>query len=165
MNRRLYFLFPERLHAERIADELTRLVMDSHQIQVIVRNPGAALHSNDRLRLRLRLTGHRLERLVWNGNLALFFLALLWIPIFATVGWFAAVWVMLVLMLVSFVFGGHASRLPGVQLDDFAEALNHGEALLVVDVSRRRFAEIEHAIQRAHPEAAWTLGGSHARAV
>lgn len=44
-----------------------------------------------------------------------------------------------------------------VHLNEFREALQHGEILLMVDVPVRRVAEIEDLVYHRHPEV--TVGG------
>ena len=48
-------------------------------------------------------------------------------------------------------------RIPNVHLDEFRDALAHGEILLMVDVAQQRVADIEDCVHHNHPET--TIGG------
>lgn len=48
--------------------------------------------------------------------------------------------------------------MPTTHLDEFHEALRHGELLLMVDVSRDCVEDVEELMRRRHPEA--VNGGS-----
>jgi hypothetical protein len=48
--------------------------------------------------------------------------------------------------------------LPTIHLDEFHEAIRHGELLLMVDVSRDCVEDVEELMRRRHPEA--VTGGS-----
>jgi pheromone shutdown protein TraB len=48
--------------------------------------------------------------------------------------------------------------MPMVHLDEFHDALRHGELLLMVDVSRDCVEDVEELMRRRHPEA--VTGGS-----
>jgi hypothetical protein len=57
-------------------------------------------------------------------------------------------------MIASFTIGAlFALRMPTVHLDEFHEALRHGELLLMVDVSRDCVEDIEELMRHRHPEA------------
>ena len=67
--------------------------------------------------------------------------------------------VVVAVMIASLVGGAlFALRLPATHLDEFREALHHGELLLMVDVSRDCVEDVEELIRRRHPEA--VAGGS-----
>ncbi len=73
----------------------------------------------------------------------------------------AAVWMLLALlvMLASLAGGAwYAMSMPQTHLDEFRQALHHGEILLMVDVSRDCVEEIQVLMERRHPEA--TIGGN-----
>ena len=163
--RRLYFLFPDPEHARSVSKELTRVGVDERQIHAVARDdvdlsalPAATV------RQRQDAAG-RIEAVAWNSNLALFaaaavallaslFLQSLWLAIGA-----------LVVMSATFLGGAwFALRVPDVHLDEFREAIRHGEIVLMVDVPAKRVAEIENLVHRRHPEAnvggvGWSIEG------
>jgi len=49
-------------------------------------------------------------------------------------------------------------QLPDTHLSEFADALKHGEILLMVDAVSEQANELEHCVQDHHPEA--VAGGS-----
>jgi len=102
--------------------------------------------------------GSRLERQAWNGNLVLFFLAT--VGLLASLAWSSLVGAALSVALMLLTLAGgtlFALRVPDTHLDEFRGVLSHGEVLLMVDVPKRRVAEIEELLYRRHPEA--TPGG------
>ena len=68
----------------------------------------------------------------------------------------AGLWLLLPLgiMIASFVLGVRFTSVPNVHLDAFRDSLRHGEILLMVDTPQDRVNEVEHGVQRHHPEAA-----------
>lgn len=163
--RRLYFLFPDAEHARGVSRELTQAGVDEQQIHAVARDdvdlsalPAATV------RQRQDAAG-RIESVAWNSNLALFaaaavallaslFLQSLWLAIGA-----------LAVMAATFLGGAwFALRVPDVHLDEFREAMRHGEIVLMVDVPAKRVAEIENLVHRRHPEAnvggvGWSIEG------
>jgi hypothetical protein len=57
-----------------------------------------------------------------------------------------------------FLLGASFTHLPNTHLSEFADALKHGEILLMVDASSEQANEVEHCVQDHHPEA--VAGGS-----
>ena len=164
MLRRLYFLFPDPSKATVVIDELGRHGVSPRRMHVLSRSTGdlgdlppVGVHQGrDRAR--------QLETLLWDGNLALFFLALALLLVALYVDWPLVAVVMAAAMAVTFLLGLRATWLPDVHLDEFRDALAHGEVLLMVDVPKTRVAEIEDHVHRHHPEAAvggvgWSLEG------
>lgn len=154
MKRRLYFLFPDLSHATIAFTDLKGIGVDPSLIHAIVR-PGSDLTGLPPATERQRddLLG-RLERIFWNGNLALFALAmggyLLAVALNSTAGMIVAG-----LVMVASVAGGtwYAITAPHVHIDEFHAALEHGEILLMVDVSRDCVSDVEELMYRRHPEA------------
>ena len=163
--RRLYFLFPDAVHARRVTRELNQAGVDEQHIHAVARE-GADLSALPAATVRQRQdAAGRIEAVAWNSNLALFaaaavallaalFLQSLWLAIGA-----------LVLMSATFLGGAwFALRVPDVHLDEFREAIAHGEIVLMVDVPPKRVAEIEDLVHRRHPEAnvggvGWSIEG------
>ena len=63
----------------------------------------------------------------------------------------------IVIMAANFLIGARFAHLPNTHLDEFRDALAHGETLLMVDVVEDRVAELEKRVHQHHPEA--TVGG------
>lgn len=162
MTRRLYFLFPDQAHAQRVVDELVQAGVPETRMHALAR-PGIALDGLPGATRRQREdAGGRLERRLWEGNLGLFALALL--ALLASLGIGEGTWAVLCLavMAVSFLAGLLFTHLPNAHLDQFQAALGHGEILLLVDVPKSRVRHVEDLIQWHHPEAAvggvgWTI--------
>lgn len=164
MLRRLHFVVPDESHALQIMADLNAIGIGREHVHAI---PGKGVHL---MQLPLATerqqhdAGGRLERIVWNANLGLFWVAL--------VGLLAAVYFNLlagalaaVAVMVATFFGGawFAVRVPDVHLDEFRGMLSHGEILLMVDVPKAKVFEVEEAVERRHPEAVpggtgWTIG-------
>lgn len=158
MNRRLYFLLPDKDHALTVVDELIREGIHSERMHAL---------GNRRTRLdglptsTLRQTndaaGH-LEAFLWNANLVSFALALgILLVMLVTTGW--SLWLLApaALMVTNFLAGLWFTRLPNTHLGEFRDAMSHGEILLMVDVPEKQVAEIEEHVHHHHPEAA--VGG------
>ena len=139
MDRRLYFLLPDTDHA--LADSGTCL--------------GELPGASDR---QIHDTSRRVETVLWDGNLVVFGLALGVLVTLLVVGRLDA-WLLLPLgvMLASFKAGLRFTRLPNTHMDEFRDALAHGEILLMIDVPETRVADIGNRVHHHHPEA--TTGG------
>jgi len=158
MNRRLYFLFPTPLQVRSVVSELKGAGIDVEGIHAVARQ-GIRL---DGLPVatpqQRRDVARRLERWLWRANLAVFALALVLLLAFVAGGHPQWAWAPLLLMLATFVAGERFStQVPNTHLDEFVEGMAHDEVLLMVDVPKRRVAEIEAMVHRRHPEA--TVGG------
>ena len=157
MNRRLYFLIPDKSHTLSVVLELTSHGIDLDHIHTLankkvrLQGPPNAEHQN-------RDLGHRIEDLLWKGNLAMFCLALVSLLILPLIIGLTA-WLLLPvgIMLATFMGGLLFSRVPNTHLDEFRDALAHGEILLMADVPQKRVANIEDRVHHHHPEA--TVGG------
>ena len=163
MKRRLYFLLPDVVHTRSVVEELEEAGIQRQHIHVIAAQdidleglPAVPQdHGND--------PGARLESVFWNGNLTLFFLALLGLFVLALLQ-VSVLWLLIpvAVMLVSLISGVEfASHIPNVHLSEFADALHHQEILLMVDVPRGEVARIEEFIHRHHPEAVPSGVGWH----
>jgi hypothetical protein len=158
MYRRLYFLLPDKEHTHSVVDELTRegisiRNMHTHGTRGTALDglPAASpRQTND-------AAGH-LENFLWNANLISFVVAFgIFIILAITTG--RNLWLLapVVIMVANFLIGVRFARLPNTHLDEFRDALAHGEILLMVDVTEERVADIENLVHRHHPEA--TVGG------
>ena len=154
MNRRLYFLLPDRSHALSVVDELALSGLDTLHMHALADRrtrldglPGAT-------RRQYRDSANSLEKLLWNTNLISFACALSALIVLLIIlgpSW----WLIIPIstLAVNFVIGLHFSNLPNTHLGEFRDALAHGEILLLVDVPESRVAEVEHQLHRRHPEA------------
>jgi len=158
MNRRLYFLFPTPLQVRSVVSELKGAGIGVEGMHAVAR-PGIRLNGLPVASPQQRQDmARRLGRWLWRANLGVFALALVLLLGFVAGGHPQWVWVPLLMMLATFVAGERfATQVPNTHLDEFADALDHGEILLMVDVPKRRVAEIEAMVHRRHPEA--TVGG------
>ena len=165
MNRRLYFLFPDIQHVTNAVDALHRMSINPQDVHVYATSGVdlSSFHMADR-GVILEASG-KSERLVWNGNLLLFLAALIIFVLLLLLDRVLWAIVPLLVMVITVTAGAlFASKVPNVHLDQFSDALGHGEILVMVDVPKARVAEVEHKIHIHHPEAA--VGGvSWTRAV
>ena len=111
--------------------------------------------------------GARLEAIAWDGNLMLFFIALLALIVLALmqVSWY---WLLfpLAAMLATFLAGMEFTRrLPHVHLSEFTDAIHHREILLMVDVPMGQVARVEELVHRHPPEVVAGGVGWHADAL
>lgn len=165
MKRRLYFLFPNPLHARHAVDTLLDGAgVDARHIHAVARSDIRIERLPHPTRQQKSDLAARLESLLWSGNLVLFGLALLGLVaalVDGSFGWaLAALLVMAATFLGGFLF---TFRIPHVHLDEFRDALAHGEILLMVDVPIDRVKTVEDYIQRHYPEAvpggaSWNVG-------
>lgn len=163
MDRRLYFLAPDEVAAQDVVDELEATGIPRARIHALGREnvlPETLPPATDRQR---RDALHMVERLFWNGNLALFAIALM--GLLLALRWERPVFAVLcaAVMTGTFILGLLGTRLPDVRLREFADALRHGEILVFADVQKERVAEIEERVHRRYPEVAvggvsWSIG-------
>jgi hypothetical protein len=162
MLRRLFFLFPDEKHAQRVVHELVNNNIPKRRIHAITHG-GRFITLPKATERQKRDTTFRVEKLLWFANLLVFalaFLGLIMALISGEVFWSAAA---IFVMLASFIAGElFVVYVPDVHLSEFTDALSHGEILLMVDVPKKQVAEVEHYVHRRHPEACvggvgWTL--------
>ncbi len=159
MNRRLYFLLPDRQHALSVVDELVEEGIKTDHMHALGDRrtrldglPNASIRQKNN-------TASQLEKLLWNGNLASFALALSgFIALLLISG--SSWWLLLPLsvMAANFLAGLYFTGLPNTHLGEFRDALGHGEILLMVDVPENQVANVENQVHDHHPEA--TIGGA-----
>jgi hypothetical protein len=158
MNRRLYFLIPDRAHALSVVDELAREGVSTGNIHTLG-DRGTQLDGLPTASLRQTndAAGH-LEDFLWNANLLSFVVAL-GIFIILAVTTEPSLWLLApaAIMAANFLVGLRFARLPNTHLNEFRDALAHGEILLLVDLPEQRVAKIERLVHQHHPEAA--VGG------
>jgi len=160
MNRRLYFLFPDAAHARRAIERLPQETgVDADHIHAITRREAATDPLPRPTTAQRRDLAERIETAAWNSNLVLFALALMVLVAALLQG--SAAWAALALLVMGLTFLGGAwftNHVPHVHLDEFRDALGHGEVLLLVDVPRRHVPAVENYLHRRYPEA--VAGGS-----
>ena len=159
MKRRLYFLFTDTAATRAAVRDLGSIGVDRIYMHTVARDdidlgdlpPATERQRHDLLR--------RVERTLWDGNLAVFGLAFAGLIISLGYGNLTGMVLSGAIMIVTFVSGAlFALRTPTTHLDEFREALHHGEVLLMVDVSRDCMDDVEQYMRRLHPDA--VTGGS-----
>jgi hypothetical protein len=165
MNRRLYFIFADKLQALQAVADLTQAGVDQGHIHALARasvDLGTLPPATEPQRRDL---AWRLENAVWRGNLVLFALGLLALLAGIFTGSITVSLLAMAVMLATFISGAlFAYQVPDAHLDEFRGALAHGDIVLLVDVPRRRHGEIEELMRQLHPEAvpggsSWTIDG------
>lgn len=158
MQRRLYFLIPDRQHALAVVDELAAHGIDRKYMHALgdkrTRLDGLPTAS----KRQKNDDAEKVEKLLWNLNLASFALALaalIVLPILKGLTWWLAL--PAAIIAANFLIGLRFTTVPNTHLGEFRDALAHGEILLMVDVPESRVAEVETDIHHHHPEA--TVGG------
>jgi hypothetical protein len=158
MNRRLYFLLPDRAHALSVVNELAGSGLDLEQMHALAGEQVSLEGLPEASDAQRHDLARHLETFLWDSNLVVFGVALgALLTLGLSSGLTAWLLLPLAIMLASFLAGLRFTRLPNVHLDEFRDALSHGEILLMVDVPVARVADIENRVHRHHPEAA--VGG------
>jgi hypothetical protein len=155
MKRRLYFLLPDTAHARAVVDDLTASGIRYNAMHVVAKPDVDTADLPVATSRQLRDIGGRLETILWDGNLAMFFIAL---AVLAGLSLLQVHWAWLLVpaavMLVTFTAGVFfTARIPNVHLSEFTDAIHHGELLLMVDVPVRQVSYVESLVHRHHPEA------------
>lgn len=159
MQRRLYFLFPDEVHARHAVDTLLdEIGIDARHIHALTRNESGIARLPRPTARQRNNTAARTETWVWNGNLWLFTLALMLFVVALVSGVGILAVVTLAIMIATFVIGFlFTSHVPQAQLDQFHDAIAHGEVVIMLDVPRTRVKEVEDYMHHRHPEA--VVGG------
>lgn len=165
MWRRLYLTFPDTDHTRQLTDELEQEGIKREQMHAMNKQSGelSGLPPSNTGQQHDRVWFW--ERLYWNGNLALFGVALLGfvVALFSgATGWaiFTAA-----IMLFTFLSGNYfASEVPHAHLSEVQEPLQHGEVVLMIDLPAEQLARVEREVTHRHPEAGghmvgWTIPG------
>ena len=158
MDRRLYFLLPDRAHALLVVDELSASGVNPDHIHALG-DRRTRLDGLPTSTLRqAKDTASRLEKILWNANLISFALALcVFIALVFTVNWSWWLLAPVAIMMANFLAGLRFTSVPNTHLGEFQDALAHGEILLMVDVPETQVAKVEQQVHHQHPEAA--VGG------
>jgi len=162
MLRRLFFLFPDEGHAQRVVKQLVLRGISERHIHAI--SHGVELKTlPDATQRQKNDTAFRVEKFLWSANLLVFVFAL--VAFFIALFSIAFYWTLaaLAVMAACFYAGKYfVVHVPDVHLTEFTDALSHGEILLMVDVPGSRVAEIESFVHKRYPEAfvggvGWTV--------
>ena len=159
MKRRLYYLLPDAKHALQFNEDLELSQLAHEDIHAVVRE-GTHLNSVNDVHLQQETDqNYVIEWWAWRINLLVFSIAL--IALVIMLFWSPSYWLMLPLaiMVATFVAGFiFVLRMPNVHLDEFKEAVHHGEVLMMVDVPLYKVKQISQYIRQRHYEA--VNGGS-----
>ena len=159
MKRRVYFLIPDSGHTQAVVDDLEAFGINRGAMHVLAK-AGVDLDGLPVATGRQRTdAGARIETILWDGNLAIYLVALLALiaMAFLRLDWY---WLLLpaAIMVVSFVMGiVFTTQVPSVHLSEFRDAMQQGELLLMVDVPLWQVERVETLVHTQHPEA--TAGG------
>jgi hypothetical protein len=153
MLRRLFYLFPDEPHAQRVVDKLVDLGIAEQKIHAIAE--GVELKTLPEATERQKQdTAFRVEKFIWTANLALFAIALPVLAASLVAGEYYWAIAALLVMVATFIAGEQfAVHVPDVHLTEFSDALSHGEILLMVDVPFRRVVEIDDLVRHNYPDA------------
>ena len=155
MKRRLYFLLPDIAHTRTVVDAMAASGIRRRSMHVVAK-PDLDLAGLPAASSRQRRdTGSIIETVLWDGNLAVFFIALLTLVglYLLRVEW---TWLLIPAAVMLFTFVGglvFTSSVPSVRLSEFTDAIHHGELLLMVDVPVPQVSYVESLVHRHHPEA------------
>ncbi|MDH5765029.1 MAG: hypothetical protein OEZ38_03350 [Gammaproteobacteria bacterium] len=156
---RLYFLLPNERLAQNVIPDLLELGVRKNNIHAIIRHQPSAQSlpaSNKWQRMDI---SHLIEDFAWNCNFCIFFLALLSFAISLFFNMNSIAIASIIIMAFTFILGDlFATLIPRVHLDEFEDALKHGEVLLMVDTTRKQSTAIEEKILKHHSTA--IAGGS-----
>ena len=155
MDRRLYFLLPDRAHALLVVEELNNSGISSEHIHALG-DRRTRLDDLPTASLRQATdSASRLEKFLWNANLVSFALALcVFMALLLTLNWSGWLLAPIVIMVANFLAGLSFTSVPNTHLGEFQDALAHGEILLMVDVPETEVAKVEQQVHHQHPEAA-----------
>lgn len=157
MNRRLYFLAPDAEHARGIVKDLELTGISDKDIHAVSRSSTSLGDLPPATRAQKKDMGLYLERGLWNLNLAVFAISIALLATLLIKGLTGWAIIPLAIAISTFVVGLLFTRVPNAHLNEFRDALHHGEILLMIDSPRNRVSEIEDLVQRRHPGA--VVGG------
>lgn len=156
MNRRLYFLAPDVDQAQQLVNDLLVNHVPEKNVHVIAKE-GISLEQLPEADFRQKsnvvvaaMRGLAIGIII---GLIAGFLAWFFVP-----GWFSSPGLVAIIALAGACIGTWVSTMIGVSesnrdLRMFEGAIRHGHLLLLVDVPRRRIAEIRDLVRRHHPDA------------
>lgn len=155
MKRRLYFLLPDAEHARGVLGELQTAGIERKFMHAIAGRDADLEDLPVATKQQRADIAARTESYLWNGNLVIFFVALLALLVLAVLQ-VNGYWLLLPagIMLIAFIAGlEFVTHVPNVHLGEFRDALRHREILLMIDVPVTQVARVEELVHRHHPEA------------
>ena len=153
MKRRLYYLLPDTLHAEKLVEDLDNMAVSKQDVHAVVKGELSLNGIDDIHSTTENDQDYFVEWFLWRINLALFFVAL--VAFVAILVWSPGLLLILPLVIMIGTFASgliFVLRLPNVHLDEFRPALQHGEVLLMIDVPPSEVESMDHRVHRKHPE-------------
>lgn len=158
MNRRLYFVVSDPSHAARLVTELQQADVDPRHIHVLAHDRRALEGLPAATAEQWADRGRTVEHTLWNANLVLFGAGLVALAGLLVVRGVTA-WALLpgAVMAATLAAGTRFTHVPNTHLDEFRDALTHGELLVMADAPRTRIADIEDAVRHHQPGV--TVGG------
>ncbi|MDN0082819.1 DUF1269 domain-containing protein [Crenobacter sp. SG2305] len=162
MRKRIYYLIPELLSAQRIMNDLLLANIEEKHIHFLAKDglDLSTLHRANLLQESDIVHGAELGAVV--GGATGLFAGL--VGAFVVLSDTGLPWgsVVLATGVAGVLFGAWSSSMigssaPNTRLKPFRRAIERSQILLMVDVPRWRVVEIEKLLQRTHPEA--VLGG------
>jgi hypothetical protein len=158
MHRRIYWLLPDLTSAKRTMDDMLLARIPEHHMHFVAREDAdmTGLHAANILQTSDVVRAAQMGLVIGGAVGALLGVAAaVFFPIVGTEPqWGIAA----VLAVVGGAFGAWSSSMIGVstpssRLKRFEAAIEQGQILLMLDVSRFRVQEIEDRLQALHPEA------------
>jgi len=153
MYRRLFFLFPSRKQTHQAVLQLEALGVNETDIHTFATDQELLTDLPPATDRQKRGLDVRLEKIGWEANLILFFIAVAGFVsalLYGSLAWAAlALAVMATTFTAGYVF---ATRIPKMHINDFRDALRHHEILLSVDVLPQQVAATGKLLHTGHPE-------------
>jgi hypothetical protein len=153
MYRRLFFLFPDKKTTQKAVNDLVQEKIKIKQMHTLSKAgvdlkglPAAAPNQQRDMHTKI-------ENILWNSNLVIFFIALFVLISSLISNNFFVAGVSLFIMLSTYAFGYYYLTKPTVHLVDFHAAFEHNEILLMVDVPKYQVAKIERIVCGKNPSA------------
>ncbi len=160
---RLYFLLPDEILTKHVVDDLANSGIKHQHIHALKRNLNDLKPNKENPQWQRLDMAQRIERIAWNSNLVIFFIALCVLIASLWIEFTGLAIAAFIIMLATFLLGDlFAARIPKVHLKEFEDALSHGEVLLMVDVPEKMLVQTEELVLSHHPAAiaggsSWTI--------
>ncbi len=157
MRRRLYFLLPDVARARQVVDELLLARISDHHIHVLAKE-GTDLNGLPEANMLQRsdfVHGVELGLSIGGATgIVVGLVAMTFPPEGLELGGLTLLACTLAGALIgAWAAGMIGTDIPNTQLKEFEHAVDDGEILMMVDVSKDHVAQIKDMIKRHHPEA------------